>query len=138
MTEQRPNYTLSEQPAPDQPAAQPAPMIWLNKTKLLQMAELAFANQRRAKLDVFTANENLFTVKADYDTAKLAARANGLIVGKNEDERKDAQRAALQSEQAEIDQAETVCRSAEKDFARAAIDVDMVKTYLRIMELPDA
>lgn len=110
----------------------------MDKVLLQKMAESAFTNQRRAKLDLFTATENLYTVKADFEVARIAAHAAGLIVGKNDDERKAAQRAALQSEQADIDQAEKVCRATEKDYARAAIEVDMVKTYLRIMELPDA
>jgi hypothetical protein len=107
----------------------------MNKDTLEKMAVTAFANAQTKRLDLFTAAEHTITVKLEADEARTALQNSGAIDGKNAEIREAQLREKLQSELAECFAAEKTERRCRHEFDRASIDVDTVKTLLRIAEL---
>jgi nicotinamide mononucleotide adenylyltransferase len=107
----------------------------MNKDTLEKMAVTAFANLQSKRLDLFTAAEHSITVRQSLEDAKTQASIGGVFDGKNAEIREAQARDHLQTEYAEVTAAEKTERRCRHEFDRASIDVDTVKTLLRIAEL---
>lgn len=110
----------------------------MNKQILEKMATSAFDNLQKTRLNLFTAVEHTLTVKQDLEDAKTQAQIGGVFDGKNEEIRKAQAREHLQAEYQEVAMAEKVERRAMREFEQSQIEVDTVKTLLRIAELVEA
>ena len=107
----------------------------MDKTTLTNMATQAFTNLEMSRTALFTAAEAAITAKADLDTAKYQAFFGGVITGTN-DKMRDAQiKEHCQADFLKLEQAEKQERGARHGFEMASIEVDTVKTLLRIAEL---
>lgn len=107
----------------------------MDKITLEKMAASAFVKQAEARTALFTAAEAAITAKADLDTAKYQAFLGGVITGTN-DKMRDAQiKEHCQADFLKLEQAEKQERGARHGFEMASIEVDTVKTLLRIAEL---
>jgi hypothetical protein len=109
----------------------------MNKLTLEKMAVTAFANLQAKRLDLFTAAEYTITMKQGYEEAKAAMQNSGVIDGKNAEIREAQLRGMLAVELMDVTAAEKTERRCRHEFDRASIDVDTVKTLLRIAELTE-
>jgi hypothetical protein len=107
----------------------------MDKNKLEVMASHAFTNLTEARTALFTAAEGAITAKADLDTAKYGALIGGVIDGKNAEIREAQLKSHLEAYYAKLELAEKAERGARYGFDKASIEVDTVKTLLRIAEL---
>ena len=107
----------------------------MDKTTLTNMASQAFANMTEARQQLFAQTESAITAKADLETAKYQALIGGVIDGKNAEIREAQLKQHLQAEYAKLELAEKQERGARYGFDKASIEVDTVKTLLRIAEL---
>jgi uncharacterized protein (DUF1697 family) len=107
----------------------------MNKDTLEKMSVTAFANLQAKRLDLFTAAEHTISVKLVLEEAKSAAFFTGKFDGKNAEVRDAQAREHLICEYLEVTAAEKTERRCRHEFDRASIDVDTVKTLLRIAEL---
>lgn len=107
----------------------------MDKTTLTNMATFAFASQATARTALFGATEGAIIAKADLDTAKYDALTGGVIDGKNAEIREAQLKTHLEADYAKLDTAERTERAARHQFDLASIEVDTVKTLLRIAEL---
>ena len=101
------------------------------------MAVSAFENERKSRLSLFTAAEHTITVKLEADEARTALQNSGVIDGKNAEIREAQLREKLSSELAECFAAEKTERRCRFEYDRAQVQVDTVKTLLRIAELTE-
>lgn len=107
----------------------------MDKITLEKMATSAFAKQTEARTALFTAAEAAITAKADLDTAKYGALTGGVIDGKNAEIREAQLKQHLEADYAKLDTAERQERGARHGYDLASIEVDTLKTLLRIAEL---
>ncbi len=107
----------------------------MDKTTLTNMASQAFANMTEARQQLFAQTENAITAKAELENAKYQALIGGVIDGKNAEIREAQLKQHLQAEYPKLEQAEKQERGARHGFEMASIEVDTVKTLLRIAEL---
>jgi hypothetical protein len=111
--------------------------LTMNKQKLEEMATSAFENLTKARDTLFATAETTIEAKQKLETAKYQAQIGGVFDGKNAEIREAQARDHLQANYAELEQAEKNERRARYEFDRAQIDVDTVKTLLRIAELAE-
>ena len=107
----------------------------MDKTTLTNMATFAFASMTEARQQLFAQTENAITAKAELDTAKYGALMAGVIDGKNAEIREAQLKDHLEAEYAKLELAEKAERGARYGFDKASIEVDTLKTLLRIAEL---
>ena len=108
----------------------------MNKDTLETMATSAFANATRAQADLFEAAEMAIEAKLNLETQKAQAMTGGVIKATNDKGRDAEMRLHLEAEYLKLEQAEKLERRARHEMALTSIDVDTVKTLLRIAELP--
>ena len=108
----------------------------MDKLTLEKMASVAFANLTKAREELFTATEHTIESKADLEKAKYQALTGGVIDGKNEEIRKAQLREHLDADYSQLAEMEKSERKAQHNFDLASIEVETVKTLLRIAELP--
>ena len=109
----------------------------MNKLTLEKMAVTAFENERKTRLSLFTAAEQAITVRIALEDAKTQASIGGVFDGKNAEIREAQAKDHLQSEYAEVTAAEKTERRCRFEYDRAQVEVDTVKTLLRIAELTE-
>ena len=102
---------------------------------LEKMAVTAFANLTDARTKLFTATEAAIEAKINLETAKYQALTGGVIDGKNAEIREAQLRAHLDADYSKLSEIEKAERRARHDFDLASVEVDTVKTLLRIAEL---
>ncbi len=108
----------------------------MNKDTLENMATSAFDNMTIARSALFTAAEITIMEKYLLEEQRAAATTGGVFDGKNAEIREAQAREHLQAQYLKLAHAENAERKARYDFDRASIEVDTVKTLLRIAELP--
>jgi len=109
----------------------------MDKNTLEKMATAAFENIKSARSDLFTATEKALYFKVTLDTDEASAMASGQFDGKNAETRKAQAREFFNDKYMELATAENGERTARYHFDIAQVDVDTVKTLLRIAELTD-
>ena len=107
----------------------------MDKITLEKMAVTAFDNSQKARAELFAAAENAIESKSDLEKAKYQALVGGVIDGKNEEIRKAQLREHLDADFSQLEEMEKLERKAQHEFIVASIEVDTVKTLLRIAEL---
>jgi len=107
----------------------------MNKDTLEKMATTAFKNLDEARTILFSAADFVITTRNALDEAKYNALTGGVIDGKNAEIREAQMKSHLQADFLNLEQAEKSERRARFIFDRAQIEVDTVKTMLRIAEL---
>ena len=108
----------------------------MNKDTLENMATSALDNMTKARAALFTAAEITIMEKYLLEEQRAAATTGGVFDGKNAEIREAQAREHLQAQYLKLAHAENAERKARYDFDRASIEVDTVKTLLRIAELP--
>ena len=108
----------------------------MNKDTLEKMATNAFENLIKARVALSTAAENAIESKSDLEKAKYQALTGGVIDGKNAEIREAQLRDHLDADFSQLAEMEKLERKSRHTFELASIDVDTVKTLLRIAELP--
>ena len=108
----------------------------MNKDTLENMATSAFDNMTKARAALFTAAEITIMEKYLLEEQRAAATTGGVFDGKNAEIREAQAKQHLEGNFAKLEQAEKQERAAKHLFDRASIEVDTVKTLLRIAELP--
>ncbi len=108
----------------------------MNKDTLENMATSAFDNMTIARSALFTTAEITIMEKYLLEEQRAAATTGGVFDGKNAEIREAQAREHLQAQYLKLAHAENAERKARYDFDRASIEVDTVKTLLRIAELP--
>ena len=108
----------------------------MNKETLENMATSAFLNLTSSRAELFIAAEATITAKQELEAAKYQAYLGGVFDGKNAEIREAQAKQHLEGNFAKLEQAEKQERAAKHFFDRASIEVDTVKTLLRISELP--
>jgi hypothetical protein len=107
----------------------------MDKETLHNMAVTAFNNLGAARANLFTATEAEITAKAKLEDAKYQAYVGGVITGTN-DKLRDAQiKEHCQADYANLALAEKQERGAHFGYDTASVEVDTLKTLLRIAEL---
>ena len=107
----------------------------MEKTKLESMAVTAFENIKKKRDELFTATEKALYFKITLETEEASAMAAGQFDGKNAETRKAQARDFFNDKYMELATAEKNERAARYHYDIAALDVDTVKTLLRIAEL---
>ena len=107
----------------------------MDKATLEKMAVTAFENLTKARAALFTAAEVAIMEKYLLEEQRAGAIAGGVFDGKNAETREAQAREHLQDQYLKLAAAENAERKARHDFDRASIEVDTVKTLLRIAEL---
>jgi hypothetical protein len=107
----------------------------MDNTTLEKMAVTAFANLTDARSKLFTATEAAIEAKNDLETAKYQALTGGVIDGKNAEIREAQLRTHLDADYSKLSETESAERKARYNYDLASIEVDTVKTLLRIAEL---
>lgn len=102
---------------------------------LEKMAVTAFDNLANARAELFTASEVTIMEKYLLEEQRAAATTGGVFDGKNAEIREAQAREHLQAQYLKLAHAENAERKARYDFDKASIEVDTVKTLLRIAEL---
>ena len=108
----------------------------MDKNTLEKMATSAFQNVQAARDELFTAAEMTISSNETLENAKKEAALSGKLDGKNA-EMREAQAhdlLSLQFDAVTIDARHE--RATRYKFDKAQIEVDTVKTLLRIAELP--
>lgn len=109
----------------------------MDKIKLQQMAELASDNIKKKKTILFDATESRLSIELPLEQSISRAYSEGKIEGGNDRTRKANERVVFSEEFDKLSKAEFAERKAKYEYDQAAIDVDTVKTLLRIAELPE-
>ena len=107
----------------------------MDKTTLEKMATSAFDNLTNARAALFTAAEVSIMEKYLLEEQRASATTGGVFDGKNAEIREAHAREHLQPQYLKLAHAENAERKARYDFDKAQIEVDTVKTLLRIAEL---
>lgn len=107
----------------------------MNKQTLETMATKAFDNLRLTRDALFTAAEIAIMEKYLLEEQRASATTGGVFDGKNAEIREAQAREHLQPQYLKLAHAENAERKARYDFDKAQMDVDAVKTLLRIAEL---
>lgn len=107
----------------------------MDKQTLEKMATSAFDNLATARAALFTATEITIMEKYLLEEQRAAATTGGVFDGKNAEIREAQAREHLQPQYLKLAHAENAERKARFDFDKASIEVDTVKTLLRIAEL---
>ena len=107
----------------------------MDKTMLAKMATTAFENLQAARESLYSAAENAIQTKADFETQKVDLSLSGKLDGKNAELREAQARTFLTDAFDAVAIVERSERAARYKFDKASIDVDTVKTLLRIAEL---
>ena len=107
----------------------------MDNTTLEKMAVTAFANLAMSRTALFGATEGAIEAKAELETAKYQALVGGVIDGKNAEIREAQLRTHLEANYAKLDTAERTERAGRHQYDQASIEVDTLKTLLRIAEL---
>lgn len=110
----------------------------MTQAELLEKAEQAFSNQKDARAVLFSAAENVNKAVLDLETAKFVAISNGTIDGKNAEIREGQLKSFLNHQYAKVETAQQIERGARYAMDQANMEVDHVKTIIRILELPNA
>lgn len=105
------------------------------KEELSVKLETAVTDQANAHAALYDAAEKVITTKNNLENKKAAAIASGQITGKNAEEREANTRVMFQAEYREVEEAERMQRAARSRFDAAALQLDYVKTMIRILEL---
>lgn len=109
----------------------------MDKNKLQEMAELAFNNIKKHKTLLFDATEDRLALEQSLLQSISSAYSEGKIDGKNETIRKAQEKELFADGFDKLAQAEFTERTAKHAYDQAAFDVEVVKTLLRIAELPE-
>ena len=109
----------------------------MDKVTLERMATNAFTQLTATRDYLFSAVEAALEVKTKLDTEEASAMASGQFDGKNAETRKAQAREHFDAQYVELAQVESAERAARYHFDIAQIDVDTVKTLLRIAELTE-
>jgi len=109
--------------------------IAMDKATLEKMAVTAFENMTKARAALFEAAEAAIMSRNTLEADKASATVGGVFDGKNAEIREAQAREHLQARYLEVDMNDRAERKARHDFDRASIEVDTVKTLLRIAEL---
>ena len=107
----------------------------MDKATLEKMAVTAFDNLENARTELFKAAEAAIMSRNTLEADKASATVGGVFDGTNAEIREAQAREHLQSRYLEVDMNDRAERKARHDFDRASIEVDTVKTLLRIAEL---
>ena len=107
----------------------------MEKQTLEKMAVTAFANLTDARAKLFTATEVSIMEKYLLEEQRAAATTGGVFDGKNAEIREAQAREHLQAQYLKLAHAENAERKARYDYDLASVEVDTVKTLLRIAEL---
>ena len=107
----------------------------MDKNTLEKMATTAFKNLDEARTSLFDAAESAITTRNALDEARYNAMTGGVIDGKNAEIREAQMKSHLQADFLKLEQAEKSERRKRFMFDLAQIEVDTVKTLLRIAEL---
>jgi hypothetical protein len=107
----------------------------MDNVTLEKMAVTAFENLTTARAVLFTATEVTIMEKYLLEEQRAAATTGGVFDGKNAEIREAQAREHLQAQYLKLAHAENAERKARYDFDKASIEVDTVKTLLRIAEL---
>ena len=107
----------------------------MDNITLEKMAVTAFANLTDARSKLFTATEVTIMEKYLLEEQRAAATTGGVFDGKNAEIREAQAREHLQAQYLKLAHAENAERKSRYDFDKASIEVDTVKTLLRIAEL---
>jgi outer membrane protein OmpA-like peptidoglycan-associated protein len=108
----------------------------MDKQTLEKMATSAFQNAQTARDALYTATENTIATKDALETAKAETFLSGKLDGKNAEARDAQARTLLAGQYEAVTIAERSERAARYKFDKASIEVDTLKTLLRIAELP--
>ena len=95
----------------------------------------AFDMLKERKVDHFKTVEELAFVKRELESKKLIGLADGTIDGKNAELREASAREKLADLFASVEKAERFEREARLYFDLAQVEVDYLKTILRLAEL---
>lgn len=106
--------------------------------KLSADLEAAVKDLASAQLALFNAAEDVIHKKNILENRKAQALASGQITGKNAEEREANTRVMFQTEYRETEEAERLQRAARSRYDAAALQLDFIKTTIRILELPNA
>lgn len=107
----------------------------MDKQTLEKMATSAFDNLTTARATLFTATEVAIMEKYLLEEQRAAATTGGVFDGKNAEIREAQAREHLQAQYLKLAHAENAERKARYNFDKSSIEVDTVKTLLRIAEL---
>jgi len=107
----------------------------MDKITLEKMATQAFENLTKARAALFTAAEVSIMGKYLLEEQRAQATTGGVFDGKNAEIREAQAREHLQPQYLKLATAENAERKARYEFDKASIEVDTVKTLLRIAEL---
>jgi len=107
----------------------------MDKPTLEKMAVTAFENLQATRDALYNAAENVIQTKADFETQKADLSLSGKLDGKNAELREAQARTFLMDAFEAVAIVERSERGARYRFDKASIDVDTVKTLLRIAEL---
>jgi hypothetical protein len=107
----------------------------MDKQTLEKMAVTVYGNLMKAADNAFVSAGNVIECKQTLDVDRAAALTSGKIDGKNEEVRKAQIREALDGQYQAVAECETQERLAMYNLQKAQIEVDTVKTLLRIAEL---
>jgi len=109
----------------------------MNKQILENMAANAFKNMQAALDKSFVAAGSTIDARQSLEADKSAALVSGKIDGKNEEIRKAQLRDALEGQYQAVAEMEHNERLAMYNLEKARIEIDTVKTMLRIAELSE-
>ena len=109
----------------------------MNKSKLEEMAVTAFENSQAARNELFLTAEQTIACGQVLEDDKNSATVAGKFDGKNAEIREAQAREFLSAQYSNHAEAQRNERQARYKFDRAQIDVDTVKTLLRIAELAE-
>lgn len=94
-----------------------------------------YANQRVCMLEFAAASERLIALRGRIEETRLGAIRDGLITGKNEDERKACAKELMKDLYEELAQAESAERHAKYRLDAAANSVEEARALLRLAEI---
>jgi hypothetical protein len=107
----------------------------MDNITLEKMAVTAFEKLAMSRTSLFGATEGAIEAKAELENAKYQALVGGVIDGKNAEIREAQLRTHLEANYAKLETAERTERAARHQYDQASVEVDTVKTLLRIAEL---
>ena len=107
----------------------------MDKETLQKMANLAFTNLSAARTKLFTSAEHTIACQSELEAARTSAIIGGVFDGKNAEAREAQAKEHLADQYMAVDSASRAERAARHLFDVVSIDVETVKTLLRIAEL---
>jgi len=107
----------------------------MDKMKLEEMAISAFDNVKETRSQLFTSTECAIEAQQALEMDKGAATVSGKFDGKNVETREAQAREYLAGQYGAVEECTRKERLARFKFDTAQIDLDTVKTLLRIAEL---